>query len=496
MLTAAGCSSGGGGRSFSPTSGVAQPIMDRSGGYIVDPIEVTVTAGEPGSQVQVTTDGSTPLCGGTSSPTESVAISTTTTIKAVTCLDVYNYSDITEATFTLVAEDIRVLPATAGTPTPIGDAMAIANTGDIIYIEPGTYTEDNGQLTIGKQVILIGAGSGADPASNTIVSYAATTGHPIAITAGGTSEAARLELHNLRVTGSNGTGNDGIGIEINTLDGHMEFNNVTSVGNGGSGIGFNVSGDTQDIVIRNCDLSFNSDHGLRVPSSVGNIDGLLIDNCVFEGNEDNGALFYNLATDVGDTTSIVISNSTFKDNAVGVNSEGDLVFSSVNGDITLSNITIESSGAESGIRLTGKSNGTFGKLPIGDVTLSNVNISGMQQSCGSYPSAALVITRYLGLGGLTMDNVVLGSTAPHGLFLGTINTGSAPDLGNLAFEGTFTDYDIKLGTHGNSSYELTDIDIDATGATFLGAADDADIESRVYHYNDDVLLGLVSWSSP
>jgi hypothetical protein len=144
--------------------------------------------------------------------------------------------------------------------------------------------------------------------------------------------------------------------------------------------------------------------------------------------------------------------------------------------------------------------------PAGNITLSNVNISGVQQTNGTYPSAALFISRYLGLSGITMNNVVLGSDAPNGLFLGTIaagastvpGAGSSPDLGNLAMDSSFSDYDIKLGTHGNDSanYDSTSIAIDATGVTFQGALTDQDIEDRIWHNVNDSALGLVSWTTP
>ncbi len=107
-----------------------------------------------------------------------------------------------------------------------------------------------------------------------------------------------------------------------------------------------------------------------------------------------------------------------------------------------------------------------------------------------------MVTRYADLTNFTMSNVVLNSTAPHGLFLGTI-TVAGPDLGDLEFNGTFSDSDIRLGSHGNSgSYLVTPIAIDAMGATLLGATTDAEIEASVYHDFDDPALGLVSWTTP
>jgi hypothetical protein len=245
-------------------------------------------------------------------------------------------------------------------------------------------------------------------------------------------------------------------------------------------------------------MSNNGNHGFRMPSSVSNVDGLTIDNCVFENNTGAGAMFYNLGD--GGVTNISITNSSFSNNATASYQNADLILTGFLGNAVISNITIDSNGSDSGIRISGKSDGLpsprGGKTLTSTISFSDITINGMQQSNGTYPAGALVITRYDDLTNFTMNNVVLNSTAPHGLFLGTITT-AGPDLGNLAFDGSFSQYDIKLGKHGNSSsYVDTSAAIDATGATFLSAASDADIEARVHHNVDDAALGLVTWTTP
>jgi hypothetical protein len=216
-------------------------------------------------------------------------------------------------------------------------------------------------------------------------------------------------------------------------------------------------------------------------------------------------MFYDVGKVVAGSTNFQITNSTFDGNAAGKYQLGDIVFSGFNGSGTFSTVSIIGNASECGIRISGNKTGSVGKDIAGNLTLSNVNISGVYQSYGSYPSAALLISRYLGLSNVTMSNVELGSTAPNGLFLGTITAGAStvsgaglgPNLGDLLLSGTYSVADIKLGSHGNSgSYELSDIPVDATGVTFQGAANDADIEDRVYHWTDDSQLGLVSWTTP
>ncbi len=510
-LMSFGCGSSSGSRPGAiPSNQVSTPSFDRPAGYFVDPVDVTITpaaADTVGATVVLTTDGSDPSCGdGTAYASTTITVSATTIVKAVACRDGFGDSDLLEATYTHVIADTIVYSGPG--LTPIQDAINAASDGDVIYITPGLYPENYGQVVIDKPLTLIGAGSGADPTSNTIVTGAPGGQKPIYIAAGGASATSRVAIRNLMVTGSLGTnGNDGGGIEIHTFDGHIEFDNLTVTGNSGNGIHFNISGtdNTRDIIIKNSDLSFNGNHGFRVPTGIDNIDGLVIDNTVFEGNVGAGIMFYAVGEQVAGSTNFQITNSTFIGNAAGLYQLGDIVFSGFNGNGTFSTVTIVGNASECGIRISGNKTGSVGNDISGDLILSNVNISGVYQSYGSYPSASLLISRYLGLSNATMSNVELGSTAPNGLFLGTITAGAStvtgaglgPNLGDLLLSGTYSVADIKLGSHGNSSgYELSDIPVDATGMTFLGAANDADIENRVYHWTDDALLGLVSWTTP
>ncbi len=187
------CGGGGGGASKSSSSAQlltqnAVPSFDRSTGYFVDPITVNIAAPAVDETLHYTDDGSAPSCNGGIAYTiaVNVAVSATTTIKAVICKDGYNNSSITTATYTLQAADVRVDPL-SGSLTPIQDAIDAASVGDVVFIPAGTYTENNGMVTINKQITLIGQGSGTDDTSNTIVTDAIDGENPIRITVGGTS---------------------------------------------------------------------------------------------------------------------------------------------------------------------------------------------------------------------------------------------------------------------------------------------------------------------
>ena len=61
------------------------------------------------------------------------------------------------------------------------NAIDAASDGDVIYITPGIYHENYGQVVIDKPLTLIGAGSGDDPTTNTIVTGAPSGEKPIFI---------------------------------------------------------------------------------------------------------------------------------------------------------------------------------------------------------------------------------------------------------------------------------------------------------------------------
>jgi len=377
-------------------------------------------------------------------------------------------------------------PGGGGDFTTIQAAINGAGPSDTINIVAGTYAENLVINNAGDMAItLVGAGNGSNPVSDTIVQGVSANSDTIHIVHGGTAVGQRVLLSNMRVTGGQGAGNLGMGVEIGGSGdvSHITFDNFASVGNGGNGIGLNHVGPADDIVVTQSLLANNGGGGFRVPASMGPLGTLSISQTTIEDNSGIGFIAYTPGT-------ISVSDSIFSGNASGLHTGGDLVMTGfVDGDLTLNGVTFTSDNADVAIRVSGSHDGGSPRMPVSSATISmtDVTISGTQFANGSYPSAAIVISRLQDLtpSDITFDNVVINSTADFGLFLGTV-TDSAMDLDEqVAFGGTFSQYAIALGRHGNSSsYAWATIDVDAIG---LGLA-----EADVWDFDDDSVLGDVS----
>jgi hypothetical protein len=374
------------------------------------------------------------------------------------------------------------------TPYPtIQDAINASVAGDTIEIGAGTYAENLAINSGGaKDITLNGVGSGSNAASNTIID--GITGQTINIQAGGTAVGQRLILSNMRVTGGVGAGNAGMGIGIGggADISHITFDNVSSVGNGGYGIGLNHTFALDDLVISQSLISDNVGAGLRFPASLSSLGTVDISGTAVQDNLGIGLISYSPGT-------ISISNSTFSGNATNVHTGGDLVLTSFDsGNVALNNVTFTSDNADCAIRVSPSHDGGTPRFGIGGATLSmtDVTISGTQLKNGSYASAAIYLSRMKDLvpADITFNNVVINSTADHGLWLGTI-TDSTLDLdGGVDFSGgTFAQYSIALGRHGDTgsaSYGLSTASVLAVG---LGLT-----EADVYDDEDDALLGPIT----
>jgi len=342
---------------------------------------------------------------------------------------------------------------TGGTYSTIQAALDAAGVGHTIQVGAGLYTENLSLNPAAAQAVTLrGVGSGSDPATNTVIQGVGANLDAIHIVHGGTAAGERVTLSDLRVTGGRGAGNLGMGVEIGCGGydvSHITFHDVACVGNEGHGIGLNHTGSAGDILVSQCLLAENDGLGFRVPLSLGTLGTLTLSGTTVRDNASIGFLCYTAGT-------VAITDSVFSGNSSGEHTGGDIVLTQfADGVLTLDNVSITSDNAESAIRVSGSHDGGTPRLPVSGATISmtDVSIAGTQQQNGTYPSAAIVLSRFkdLGPGDVTFDNVSIDSTADHGLFIGTV-TDSTIDLGGeVAFNGTFNQYAIALGQHGNSS---------------------------------------------
>jgi len=372
--------------------------------------------------------------------------------------------------------------------TTIQGAMDAASPGDTIVIAAGTYIENP---VIVKRLHLIGAG---DDAAGTIIQGDPSGTTVVRVFVGGTSAAERLILEGIRVTGGNAAtpgGNIGAGIELATGVGHVLLSHVTSTGNDGHGFDFNATAAVADVHLEHCTLVGNKGAGVRIPQSLPSLIGFSLTDSTIAGNEGIGVLLYSTGV-----TDVLIANCSFEGNNSSGATGGDLVLSGFTGDGVFENLTFNSIDADSTIRMSGtKNSDKTPKAPAGHVEFRHVTIAGTQ--AGTYPGAAIAISRYTDASNISFENVVLASSGPFGMHLGTLN--GTMNLGGVTFDGSYTAGDLYLGQHGEQSgtsntYPVATVQVDARAAVFAATSDPFAIEDLVHHALDESGLGRVMWT--
>lgn len=340
--------------------------------------------------------------------------------------------------------------------------------GDLIDIAAGTYTEN---VVVHKRLTIDGAGPGS-----TIVTAAAASLPAIEIkdSATGISPAPsdRLVIRDLEATGATGgSGDNSSGIQITGTIGlrYVTFDNVKSHANTGSGLAISSTGFFLDMAVTNSDLSNNGNAGIRLNTSIGLMDGLVVTGGTIDDNTFHGIITGPSGSP--NVARITIDGTSFDGNGSSPSGgDGDIELFKFNGSALIKDVTVNAD-AHSGIQIRGRD--AF--APSGPVLLQNVQITGN-------PTFGLQIHGYTSLASLSMSNVDIATTGNHGLYFENIfapiniaDTSFAP--GNLAANIT----------------NVTGVPVDATGATFTGAADNFAIEDRVLHGIDAAGGGIVTW---
>jgi hypothetical protein len=121
--------------------------------------------------------------------------------------------------------------------------------GGTVRVCPGTY---QGRYVLNEHVEIIGAGSGSNPASNTILLGMEKQGAVVSVT-----KAINVKLSSLRVTGGNGSSQDSGGVYLNNMNADVTIENCALVHNTGS-YGGGVSNYNGTLTVRGCDISYNT----------------------------------------------------------------------------------------------------------------------------------------------------------------------------------------------------------------------------------------------
>jgi hypothetical protein len=398
----------------------------------------------------------------------------------------------------------------------IDDAQTIA--GHTITVSAGTYNEE---ITVNKRLTIIGAGSGSNPATNTVIQGSTLNIPVVKIRTGGLNVSDRATIKDVYVTTSASNTLSWIGgIEIDASNnnplGHITLENVTVANCLGKTTGVHFKGVSatgvstdiiSDVKIINS-LITNNQYGISARHT--QVHGLEIlggsGRTVISENRRAGMLIYGVDNGSGFSNQFddfVFNKVDFNHNNTSGDLDagnGDIFFLGFNGDLNVDDVVITmgntavASPYYIGFGINGKYLG--GTEPAGNMTFKNMQLndySGAQQ----HPRALMGIWTFSNLNaGVELDGVEFN--------------GTGASQGALSLSGLYgtTPLVIKNSKFaGLSSYvvapanQITDIrsvgsyvPVDATNNnTFTGTSDNYDIEDRIIHKIDNASYGLVTW---
>lgn len=286
-------------------------------------------------------------------------------------------------------------------------AVNSVSPGDRIFLQAGTYTENVTVPPTAISIQIIGAGK-----TSTFINPVSSAADVFTVRASG---AAGSPLSITDMTIRDGGSGNGINIDISS-GAYYEFKNL--------------------------DLLRNRS-GIRLENTT--LSNILIDNCVFEENDQNGIL-----ADPVSLNALSVTNSDFSNNGLsGLSVNGDFSLSPLNiNDLLLENLTLTNNGgnagagsgdlnvylfngnavfrnititntlntAHAGLQLRGWDNNGVSPTelsslqPAGNISFENVSVNGQYKSPSDVASAFRLVGYSSGLENITFSNCSFAST--------------------------------------------------------------------------------------
>lgn len=255
-------------------------------------------------------------------------------------------------------------------------ALAIANNGDVIFVDTGVYTGSaNRSLTINKEVKIEGAGE-----NNTVFDNA------LGVQRWGSITANNVKITKLTITRF-ALASDGIAIDI-TSGTNIEFNRVliyANVGSAGQGAVY-ISGSTTSVLIKNsgspCNriAAANYGGGYKINGATVTFENCSINNNIVSAIQGGAILI------VGNTSNVTVNNTIFEDNEAAAGGaiciqNGSL---NINNSCFSGNTTNAGAGNNLGggaVLIQASTNGTTTNVTINNCSFSN-NSTGPASSDG------------------------------------------------------------------------------------------------------------------
>ncbi len=407
----------------------------------------------------------------------------------------------------------------------IQQAVNAVADGGTVHVGPGNYPQ---QVALSRPVSLLGAQAGVTP---------------VAGGRGGVGGESRIDATGWKYNAVNVTGDDvtvdgfmfdscheAITCTVNrALHQNVTISNNYFIGAGNAGVSLNPNS-TMAGAFKNYTVSDNlfdltgTAKGINLSANVALFvfDGLTVaDNVIkcasgyglfcggFPRYEVNGLACTGNTFDQCRFNIVKMNNPTITGNIFKSIASGAAIYvGSHNGGSVNGNQIIDpvAGGDVSGIALCG---GGYGYWDCAGLDVSGNTITGyatgLEVAAGFAGSAegntiavtgnGIVVLAEDGnttLPGSIADNTIAGSagTDEVGILLAGITGAAAVDLGSTSFADDM-DWFVRLA--GQDGSEQSSVDVDATSATFQGAADDAAKEAKVWHDVDQAGMGHVDW---